>query len=433
MTGGHVLHFKTCLNALGGLLSRCRKFDRGVLSTPPRRQRLYRCALVCAAIAISLSGIMLWSHARGTHIPAGPFGPVARLPIRETLVSGDSFPSGHDTLFPLAFTTPDTFGADSFVAAAFSKGASVRAPASRAIIPRSPPHSPFAVPDKKRGPVAFDRGQISIRTTDGPIPLTGLYRSPLLYAPDADIFQADFFSPPARKSGPPPQLFGEPTDGDGIPVRWSKAAGSGLNICASSKYGNREIVRRLVHGLGVLSAGASHTAQAGKYHAFVKRYAEKYNLASALVLAIMHTESSFNPFAVSPQNAVGLMQVVPDTAGYEVHRFLMGTQGAPSIETLITPEHNIRYGTAYLHLLGRRYFGRVTDPASRQMCMIAAYNGGPGTVMRLFSPDQNEAFDKINALTPSEVYTVLTTEMPHQETRRYVELVLTRIRDYSAQ
>lgn len=149
------------------------------------------------------------------------------------------------------------------------------------------------------------------------------------------------------------------------------------------------------------------------------------------MLAIMHTESGFNPFAVSSRQAVGLMQIVPETAGNEVHSFLMGARGTPSLETLLNPEHNIKYGAAYLYLLGQHHLGGIHNPVSRQMCVIAAYNCGPGAVLRLFSPDQEQAIARINAMSSEEIYTRLITELPYQETRRYVELVLNRMQRYS--
>ena len=433
-------HIPSPVRALAGRFLSRRVLDCGACSLVSRQKRHYYGILACAVTVMALSGLLLASHMRNTTpFPgaSGPFGPLAQLPASAALMTEASFPLGPDTLFPLAFAPHNETEADCFAVAAFSEGASVRAPASGEILSCSLPQSFFTASGnkagarKKQGPVVFDRGRVSVVTADGPVMLAELRRSPLPYAPDTDIFQADLFAPAVMRQGTPPLLFGERTGEDGLPLRWTDA-GSDLRVCAAPKYNDADVIRRLIHGLGVLSADANYTAKAGRYRDFVKRYAEKYNLASALVLAIMHTESNFNPFAVSSQSAVGLMQIVPDTAGNEVYRFLMGTHGSPSIETLFTPEHNIRYGAAYLHLLGRRYFGRVANPSSRQMCMIAAYNGGPGAVLRVFAADQNEAFEKINALTPSEVYTTLTTQMPSEETRRYVELVLARIRDYSA-
>ncbi len=57
--------------------------------------------------------------------------------------------------------------------------------------------------------------------------------------------------------------------------------------------------------------------------------------------------------------------------------FLYGRRGQVSYDELRVPEINIRYGTAYLHILFNRYFQKVTDPVSREYCAIAAYNLGP--------------------------------------------------------
>jgi hypothetical protein len=177
-----------------------------------------------------------------------------------------------------------------------------------------------------------------------------------------------------------------------------------------------------------ISAVAGNVAQ---YRALAEAYARKYTLPPSMVLAIMHAESNFNPLAVSRSSALGLMQVVPETAGNEVYRYLEGSQGIPSIDALLRPESNIQYGTAYLYLLASRYFNEVIDPAAREMCVIAAYNGGPGAVLRLFDQDREVAVARINAMSSEEVYAALTTRMPSLETRRYVEVVLGHQRTYT--
>ena len=194
-----------------------------------------------------------------------------------------------------------------------------------------------------------------------------------------------------------------------------------------SRLGN---LRLLAARLGVAPDIFSAPLSAERYKAVVGIYAEKYNLSPELVFAIMRTESNFNPFAVSNANALGLMQVVPDTAGGEVYTFLNGQAGIPDAGLLFDPEHNIKYGTTYLHLLNRRYFGNVLNAASREMCIIAAYNGGPGAVLRVFDQDMETAVAIINNLTPQEVYQSLTTKMPNEESRRYVDVVLGRLQDF---
>ena len=174
----------------------------------------------------------------------------------------------------------------------------------------------------------------------------------------------------------------------------------------------------------------ANPTSAAKYNSLISLYAAKYGLTPSLVKAIMQAESNFNPFAISSQQAMGLMQVVPATAGGEVYAYLTGFSGQPSPEQLLQPEFNIQYGTAYLHLLSKRYFNRVLNTTSRDLCVIAAYNGGPGAVVRLFGTTPDDAAMAINALTPTEVFKALTSKMPSQETRQYVSTVLGHARDY---
>jgi len=96
---------------------------------------------------------------------------------------------------------------------------------------------------------------------------------------------------------------------------------------------------------------------------FVKLVAPDYQLAPELVLAVMATESNFNPLAESPKNAQGLMQLIPDTAA----RF--------KVKNLRDPAQNIHGGMAYLRWLMAYFEGDV-------QLVLAAYNAGERAVER---------------------------------------------------
>ncbi|MDO4637464.1 MAG: transglycosylase SLT domain-containing protein [Lautropia sp.] len=91
--------------------------------------------------------------------------------------------------------------------------------------------------------------------------------------------------------------------------------------------------------------------------------AKNYKLDPRLVLAVMSTESAFNPNARSDRNAFGLMQILPETA----ERF--------GIKDIMDPVQNIRGGMAYLRWLLNYYRGDVS-------LVLAAYNAGEGAVDR---------------------------------------------------
>lgn len=96
---------------------------------------------------------------------------------------------------------------------------------------------------------------------------------------------------------------------------------------------------------------------------FVELVAPDYQLDPHLVLAFIATESNFDPLAVSPKNAQGLMQLIPGTA----QRF--------GVRNVFDPVQNIRGGMAYLRWLMATFQGDVT-------LVAAAYNAGEGNVER---------------------------------------------------
>ena len=389
-------------------------------------------ALASVIVAALAAGALLAHFARSA---AGPYGPYVRLPADFTVLSAEmpeaSALSGQDAWAGDARHDPP--GTSSSRIGTFSEN--IR---PDAYSEPSPVTASAAKKTSGRGLVSFSRGRVCIETIDGSVPITRLRQAAALApTPSLDPVEINLFAaPPDAQKSVPALFYGETLDKDGNPTRWAWRNGDypqkTARTCDFSEDMRTAAIHRLILGMTMPVPGSYYGLNAGRYHSYVNLYAEKYDLAAGLMLAIMHTESNFNPFAVSPNQAVGLMQIVPDTAGNEVYRYLMGTQGTPSMETLFSPEDNIKYGAIYLHLLGRRYFAGVANTASRQMCIIAAYNGGPNAVLRLFDPDADSAVAHINSLTPEQVYAALTRDMPNPETRRYVEVVMDRLRSYSA-
>ena len=121
----------------------------------------------------------------------------------------------------------------------------------------------------------------------------------------------------------------------------------------------------------------------------IRESAKKHKVRAALVKGIVAAESAFNANAVSPKGALGLMQLMPETAEQ---------YGADPL----VPEQNIEAGTRYLGVLIQRY-GKYRNGLKRA---IAAYNAGPGTV------------DRYRGIPP------------YKETRGYVVRVLTYMKQY---
>jgi hypothetical protein len=120
---------------------------------------------------------------------------------------------------------------------------------------------------------------------------------------------------------------------------------------------------------------------------WVRLLAPEYGIDPRLVLALIRVESNFNPRAVSPANAHGLMQLLPSTA----RRF--------SVTDITDPVQNISGGLAYLRWLLEYYSGKLR-------LVLAAYNAG------------EHAVDRYDGIPP------------YDETRRYVLSILVKYRKY---
>jgi hypothetical protein len=100
-----------------------------------------------------------------------------------------------------------------------------------------------------------------------------------------------------------------------------------------------------------------------KIAALMRRHAPRYAVDTRFGLAVAMAESNLNPLAVSPKNAQGVMQLIPDTQ----ERF--------GVKKPFDPESSIRGGLTYLKWLSARFGGDLA-------LVAAAYNAGEGTVDR---------------------------------------------------
>ncbi len=276
-----------------------------------------------------------------------------------------------------------------------------------------------------RASVDFDRGIVTVETLAQDHTIESLTNAVIttLLTPE-DPRAVDIFSSKTVRLGEMPFLYGEVKDHEGKNIRWSWRAERFAKFLIEKRLQKRQIEAhkkaRTVHYVTIPMVPDHHQVRASKYRGLVERFAGRYGLSKNLVYAIIKTESDFNPHAVSPAPAFGLMQIVPHTAGQDVYRFLNNREGIPSKEFLFNPRNNILYGTAYLHLLNYEYLDQIRNPVSRQYCVIAAYNAGAGNVLMAFDNDRAQAPQKINALHPSQVFKTLRTKLPGEEARLYL-------------
>lgn len=171
--------------------------------------------------------------------------------------------------------------------------------------------------------------------------------------------------------------------------------------------------------------------RAEKYKEEVEKYCRKYDVEPALAYAVMQTESSFNPKAKSYVPAYGLMQIVPASAGKDCAQSLKKSFSKPTANYLYEPENNIEMGVHYLYLLRKRYYTKVENPDSRDLCVIASYNTGAGNVARALRGDTkiSKAIPQINEMSYDELFKYFEKKLL-PETQNYIRKVTERMNDF---
>ncbi|UGA53543.1 transglycosylase SLT domain-containing protein [Vibrio sp. VB16] len=174
--------------------------------------------------------------------------------------------------------------------------------------------------------------------------------------------------------------------------------------------------------------------RAKKFTSLAEKEGEAWKVDPALVMAIMHSESSFRPEAKSHIPAFGLMQIVPSSAGHDVNKQVRNIDSPMRAKDLYVPEINVETGAAYLNILNSRYLRSIKDEKSRLYCVISAYNTGAGNVAKAFNTNRSTSVNKaakiINKMSSDEVYNHLINNLPYDETKNYLKKVNGRIALY---
>ena len=161
-----------------------------------------------------------------------------------------------------------------------------------------------------------------------------------------------------------------------------------------------------------------------KHLKVIRQNAARFHLDPSLIAAIIHTESSFDPLAVSEAGAVGLMQIVPRHGGRDAYAKLYGQEWTIPSEYLHSPGINIEIGSGYLSLLKRHYFGEIKNVLKNDYLAISAYNCGPTLVKRKVIDSY-----EINRMSPEELFLLLQRTLPY-ETKNYLRQVIHRREEY---
>ena len=142
------------------------------------------------------------------------------------------------------------------------------------------------------------------------------------------------------------------------------------------------------------------------YRQEIESNAARWKVDKFLAIAVMKVESNFHESAHSQSGAVGLMQIMPETAAWIAYQLNEDADEiAADIKNLRNPETNIRYGTWYLAELEYEFHGN-------DVLALAAYNAGRGNVRDWMEKNHwNENFSDVD-------------KIPYAETRDYVKRVL---------
>ena len=147
------------------------------------------------------------------------------------------------------------------------------------------------------------------------------------------------------------------------------------------------------------------------YEEFVSMYSDEYGVDENLIFAVIKAESNFQEDAVSHKDALGLMQIMKETAEDVARKYNIEIDFNNSEREILNVQNNIKIGTKYLAVLLEKY--KNIEVA------VAAYNAGIGTV-------DNWIEKEIIKSDGSDIENI-----PYKETNMYVRKIIRNYKMYN--
>lgn len=282
-----------------------------------------------------------------------------------------------------------------------------------------------------RADLDFENGMILIETLhDDPAPHLHKAAQQVLLSSE-NPRDVNLFSDQDLAMVEKPFLYEQVLDHEGQPIQWEWRANRYITYLLNHQLKVRLTDDKKVFFFEIPMLTEKEYSAKTQYARIIKYAAQKYGVSEQLIYAIIKTESSFNPQAVSVSNAYGLMQIMPDTAGRDVFQKIKGIDGQPSKDFLFNPVNNIDIGAGYIYLLKNNYLKDVEHPKTLEYTLISAYNSGAGGVLDAIDPNSRQnAMARLNQLSPDEVYWILTNHHPKEEARNYLKKVIRYKKDF---
>lgn len=170
------------------------------------------------------------------------------------------------------------------------------------------------------------------------------------------------------------------------------------------------IIILIVVFLGVFKEKIQKIIYPKEYKEIVSIYTEKYNVEENLIYAVIKAESNFDNKAISNRNALGLMQIMEDTAKDIAKKYNIKIDYSNTKQEILNVKNNINIGTKYLSILLEKYRNKEVA--------LAAYNAGIGRV--------DEWID--NGIIKNDGSDI--EKIPYKETNNYVRKILRNYKIY---
>ncbi len=167
-----------------------------------------------------------------------------------------------------------------------------------------------------------------------------------------------------------------------------------------------------------------------EYFSDIIVHAEREQVSLPLVLAIIKSESNFDTEAVSSAGALGLMQLMPNTARAEHRQFRTISPGDTfNPNDVLKPQMNIALGIQHIKRLDAILAG-VKDPYLKRQVIIASYNAGLSRVKRAFKTRKNRDLVNLINLNGKKYFNRSRSALPG-ETRHYLKKVNKNYKRYT--